>query len=73
LNEASSKRQKFESSDSAINSDVEEIKKRLAVRLTDCEAKLGSAQAKINALEKVNSQLQQETETLVAELDKVSA
>ena len=54
-----------------VNSDAEETKKKLAVRLTDCEAKLGSALAKSVALEKVNSKLQQETESLVAELDKV--
>lgn len=70
-NEAASWRQKYETNDSAVNPDLEDMKKKMSLRLTDCESRLGSAQAKISALEKINSKLQQETEALVAELDKV--
>ena len=69
--EAANWRQKFESGESAVVPDVEEIKKKMSLKVTECESRLGSAQAKIGALEKINVTLQQETEAFVAELDKV--
>jgi len=71
LNDVAAWRQKYESNDSAVNPEGEEVRKKLSLRLSDCEAKLSASQAKVNALEKVNSKLQQEAEALVAELDKV--
>lgn len=73
VSEAASLRQKIEGADEGIRpEDVEDLKRRMGVRLQDSETQLEAAMAKAVQSEKAKNRLQQELEAVAEELEKVA-
>lgn len=65
-------RQKYESGEGSIRpEEVEELKKKFALRIQETEAQLEAAVAKIVSLEKIKTKLQLDIESLLVEVEKV--
>ena len=72
VSEAAALRQKVDGADEGIRvEEVEDLKRRMGVRLQDSETQLESALAKAVAAEKAKTRMQTELEAVIEELEKV--
>jgi len=72
--EAATWKQKFESGEGGVSSEaLEDLKKKLSVKLLDTEAQLESALTKASSLDKVNHRLRGELEDLSVEVERTSS
>lgn len=72
VGEAAALRQKAEGAEEGIRvEEVEDLKRRMGIRLQDSETQLESALAKAVAAEKAKSRVQTELEAVIEELEKV--
>lgn len=55
------------------NEELEEAKRRLAIKLTEAEEQVDAALNKCNALEKVKARLQGEVEDLMIDVERANA
>jgi len=72
-NEVSQWRSKFESEGTARAEELEEARRKLAVKLQDAEQAAEAAQLKCQALEKAKSRLQGELEDLMIDVERANA
>lgn len=74
VGEATSLRQKLETAEAGVRpEELEDVKRKMGVRIQDSEVQLEAALSKIVGAEKMKNRLQMELETLATELEKVSA
>jgi len=73
VSEAATLRQKVEGADEGIRAeDVEDLKRRMGLRLQDSETQLEAALNKAVAAEKAKSRVQTELDAVIEELEKVN-
>jgi TolA-binding protein len=72
-NEVALWRHKCESGEGGVRSEeLEEMKRKFNVKITELEAQLDAAQSKASSLEKVKNRLQGELDDLTVEVERVS-
>jgi peptidoglycan hydrolase CwlO-like protein len=66
-------RHKCESGEGGVRSEeLEEMKRKFNVKITELEAQLEAAQSKVSSLEKLKNRLQGELDDLTVEVERVS-